>query len=113
MSLSRARCRTGGEGPRAPLLCGLGLAAALCGAQAIAAEAPPEQAAHLVQQKCSECHPRLPGGGWQIISDKPRSRNTWRSILWRMTEEYEVTLTDAEKGVLIDGFAPPDGRPAQ
>lgn len=85
----------------------------MCGAPVLAAEVPSDEAAHLVQQKCSECHPRLPDGGWQIISDKPRSRSTWRSILWRMTEEYEVMLSDAEKGVLIDGFAPPDDGAAQ
>ena len=68
---------------------------------AIAGEPAPTPPA--VVRVCAECHPALPGGGWQDISDAdPRSERAWRSLLFRMQEDYGAEIDPDEKPDLVE-----------
>lgn len=76
-------------------------------ASAVSLAAAADEAAALaaIAAHCERCHPKLPAGGWQVMTARPMSRDALAGALRRMEEEYSAFPGEAEKTAIIDYLA--------
>lgn len=82
------------------------LAGATFVASAILMAAPPapadEAAARAaIEKNCERCHPPLPGGGWEVMTEAPHDRAEMTALLRRMAEEYSAFPSPQERQAII------------
>lgn len=69
----------------------------------VAAQAPSEAAARAaIAANCERCHPPLPGGGWEVMTERRHDRPELAALLHRMAEEYSAFPTADQKAAIID-----------
>ena len=68
-----------------------------------ATQASSEAAARAaIAANCERCHPPLPGGGWEVMTERRHDRSELAALLHRMAEEYSAFPTADQKAAIID-----------